>query len=124
MLQGWPDSYFRDPLVEDDKSDGIFWWGVDTTKPQNSAPGHHEQAGSGCCHERDRHTRMEPTALDYVLRYVLMLLSDIFLDGSCQALAQASGCACLHGPLACCLLSSVTFLLLGLLVLLTISLMH
>ncbi|KAF6254547.1 hypothetical protein COO60DRAFT_312524 [Scenedesmus sp. NREL 46B-D3] len=71
---GWPDTYFKQPLASDEKyadnGDGIFWFGIDTVNASNSKPGKWEAANSGCCHPRDRHTRIEPAALEYVLRWV------------------------------------------------------
>lgn len=74
LLQGWPDTYFKGPLAGEeqhaDNSDGIFWFGIDTVKPSNSKPGKWEVEGGGCCHARDRHTRIEPAALEVMLRWV------------------------------------------------------
>lgn len=67
-FQLWPDMYFKQPLTETDKNDGIFWFGIDTVKPSNSKPGTFEVQGTGCCHPRDRHTRIEPDALAYLFR--------------------------------------------------------
>lgn len=88
LLQGWPDSYFQQPLVTEDKADGIFWWGVDTTQPQNSMPGFYEQTGTGCCYERDRHTRLEPKSLEYLLRCVWMSVGNRILLPNCTATAS------------------------------------
>jgi hypothetical protein len=71
-LQGWPETYFKQPLTGTDEfsdnSDGIFWFGIDTVNVSNSRPGKWEVEGGGCCHQRDRHTRIEPAALEYLLR--------------------------------------------------------
>eukprot|EP00775_Hariotina_reticulata_P006871 gene6871-7087_t len=65
---GWPSIYFREPMVEDDKGEGIFWFGVNTIQKNNSLPGMWEAVKRGCCYERDRHTRIEYEALDYLFR--------------------------------------------------------
>lgn len=69
-VQGWPGMYFREPLVMTDAATGIHWYGIDTANASNSRPGRWEAAGMGCCHERDRHVRMETRALEHVFRCV------------------------------------------------------
>uniref|UniRef100_A0A383VT21 Uncharacterized protein n=1 Tax=Tetradesmus obliquus TaxID=3088 RepID=A0A383VT21_TETOB len=77
---GWPDTYFKGPLAGEeqhaDNSDGIFWFGIDTVKPSNSKPGKWEVEGGGCCHARDRHTRIEPAALEVMLRRIVWAAED------------------------------------------------
>jgi hypothetical protein len=74
LTQGWPDTYFKQPLTSEEKhadnSDGIFWFGIDTVTASNSKPGKFEAEHSGCCYPRDRHTRIDPAALEYMLRLV------------------------------------------------------
>jgi hypothetical protein len=74
LLQGWPDTYFKQPLTGEEKhadnSEGIFWFGIDTVTSSNSKPGKWEAENSGCCHQRDRHTRIDPAAVEYMLRLV------------------------------------------------------
>jgi len=68
VLQGWPGMYFREPMVGDDRGEAIFWFGVNTVQSNNSQPGMWEATSGGCCYERDRHTRIESNALDYLFR--------------------------------------------------------
>jgi hypothetical protein len=71
-IQGWPKTYFYDPLVKVDKDDGILWFGIDTVNSSNSKPGKWEQQGVGVegTYARDRHTHIEPAALETVFRSV------------------------------------------------------
>jgi hypothetical protein len=53
--------------------DGIFWFGINTVKSSNSRPGRWEQArlGPPITYGRDRHTRIEPAALEVLFRCVV-----------------------------------------------------
>lgn len=68
--QGWPATYFQQPLVKIDRDDSILWFGIDTVNASNSRPGTWERRGLGVpgTWARDRHTQLEPAALELMLR--------------------------------------------------------
>jgi hypothetical protein len=57
-------------LATVDAGDGIQWYGMDVVNASNNRPGRREQAGIGASYTygRDRHTRIEPAALQLLFR--------------------------------------------------------
>jgi hypothetical protein len=84
--QGWPQTYFYDPLVKVDRDDGILWFGVDTVNASNSRPGRWEREDVGVqgTYARDRHTRIEPAALEVLFRWA----GHVLIRGLCCFICQ------------------------------------
>jgi hypothetical protein len=57
-------------LTRVDRDQGILWWGIDVANASSAAPGVWEAQGRGVpgTYARDRHVRLEPAALQLLLR--------------------------------------------------------